>query len=118
MQFLMERLDPAPFDLEAAIQAQIQRLVSSRLMARGRAAQDAFGMPSIVELGAADPAGLAAYAARLTHLIGLYEPRLRQPQVKLRPHNDPAMPYTLQVSGTLADRDTPQKFHFNLTEQA
>lgn len=75
MQFLLERLaQPAPsspgqfvhFDLRAAIAAQIQRIVSARVVeaSDGELSLLEFGLPNIVELSTFNKGDLEQYAAR------------------------------------------------------
>lgn len=124
MQFLLERLatvtspatgKPEPFDLETAVAAQIQRIVSSR-----PATNDAqidlldFGMQHPVELAYNSRSQLEAYARKLAGLIEHYEPRLRQPTVRMEPNDDPLQPFRLVVSGMLATDAEPHTFRFDL----
>lgn len=112
MQYLFERLDAAPFDLQAAVQAQLERIVSAR--AADSAGAPAFGMPSVVELGAGDRTALAGYAARLARMVRRYEPRLRGASVTLEAGDGGLMPYALVISGTLADSGEAQRYRFAL----
>ncbi|MES2126196.1 MAG: GPW/gp25 family protein [Pseudomonadota bacterium] len=112
MAFLFERLDPAPFDLRSAIRAQVERIVSTRLVDGDADGQ--FGMPSVVDLSGGDQAALAAYARRLCRLIERYEPRLRQPQVALAPGPHALMPQELHISGILAGGAGEESFSFAL----
>lgn len=127
MQFLFERLERVPlptgapcppFDLRAAVRTQIERIVSARLPhggdAGGALAATQFGMPSVVELGCGDTHILKAYAARLTRMLRLYEPRLLQPAVVLLPSGDGMAPYALVVQGRLASDAQAQVHTFAL----
>ncbi len=120
MPFLFERLDPAAFDLRSAIRAQVERIVSARLVdtAAERAGEQEFGMPSIVDLNSGDSAALAAYARRLCRQIGLYEPRLLHPQVELLPQTDAMMPNALMISGTLRSGAAEERFAFSLARRS
>lgn len=125
MQFLLERLaatpslsmgQPEPFDMEAAVAAQIQRIVSSRIVAApdGDISLIEFGMPSVVELAQNSRAQLERYAAQLVRLIEHYEPRLRHPGVAVEPGRDALHPYRLVVSGWLAPDSEIATFRFEL----
>jgi predicted component of type VI protein secretion system len=118
MQFLLERLaQPAPaspdqvvpFDLRAAIAAQIQRIVAARVVeaADGELSLLEFGMPNVVELGAFSKNDLEVYGARLARLIARYEPRLQGACVRLESTGLPLAPYRLAVAGVLAGADAP-----------
>lgn len=125
MQFLLERLaapplmsmgQPEPFDMETAVAAQIQRIVSSRVVAApgGDISLLEFGMPSVVELARNSRTQLERYAAQLARLIEHYEPRLRQPSVTIEPGRDALNPYRLVVSGSLAPDSEAAVFRFEL----
>jgi predicted component of type VI protein secretion system len=115
MRFLFERLDPAPFELKAAVQAQLERIVSARSYGDDAFAQE-FGMPSVVELGAGERPALAAYAARLARMVARYEPRLLGAQVAVEGGDGPLSPFMLVVSGMLGHDDGPQRFVFPLAQ--
>ncbi len=112
MPFLFERLDPAPFDLHSAVRAQVERIVSARLVDASDDQQ--FGMPSVIELSSSDKAALETYARRLRRLIGLYEPRLRHPTVELMAQSDAMMPHALIISGSLDTGAAEERFQFSL----
>jgi len=116
MRYLFERLDAAPFELKAAVRAQLERIVSARAYGDGPLAQE-FGMPSVVELGAAERPALAAYANRLARMVARYEPRLRQPQVSIEAGGCPLAPFALVVTGMLDNDEEPQRFSFPLAER-
>jgi predicted component of type VI protein secretion system len=113
MRFLFERLDPAPFELKAAVQAQLERIVSARSYGEDAFAQE-FGMPSVVELGAAERPALSSYAARLARMVARYEPRLRGTQVSIEGGGGPLSPFVLVVTGMMGDDDEAQRFAFPL----
>ncbi|HYD80209.1 MAG TPA: type VI secretion system baseplate subunit TssE [Paucimonas sp.] len=124
MQFLFERLTaavspstgrPEPFDVEAAVAAQIQRIVASRAATRdGEIDLLDYGMPHVTELTHNSRSQLERYAKQLVRLIEHYEPRLRHPSVSLESRKDSLQPYRLVVSGVLeSDRDT-HTFRFDL----
>jgi predicted component of type VI protein secretion system len=113
MRFLFERLDPAPFELKAAVQAQLERIVTARSYGVDAFAQE-FGMPSVVELGAAERPALSAYAARLARMVARYEPRLRGAQVVVEGGGGPLSPFLLVVTGALGEQDEAQRFAFPL----
>lgn len=113
MRYLFERLEAAPFELTAAVRAQLERIVSARAYGDGPLAQE-FGMPSVVELGAAEQPALAAYAARLQRMVARYEPRLRQPQVSIEAGGSPLAPFALVVTGMLDSGEEPRRFSFPL----
>jgi type VI secretion system lysozyme-like protein len=123
MPFILERLaavselyperQPA-FDLQAAVQAQLRRLVSTRPLDADSddAALLEFGMPSVVELAQDGAIGLERYAQRLQRLIGHFEPRLRQPRVSIAATADRLSPHRLVVTGmlTIAGDTLPVRF--------
>lgn len=123
MEYLFERLErlgkspaeAAPaFDLHAAVQAQIQRIVSAHAWRFGDDAMNLlnFGMPSIVEVARGSPLQLDRYAQRLKTLIGRYEPRLLQAQVDIEKVNNAMSPYRVVVTGMLAVDGVHEAFHF------
>jgi predicted component of type VI protein secretion system len=82
MERLEDRADKAtglapPFELAAAVAAQLQRIVACRpnMGAPGMPVGD-FGLPAVVELGVGQR-DLDAYGARLLKAIARHEPRLR-----------------------------------------
>jgi type VI secretion system lysozyme-like protein len=130
MRYLLERLAarpdtsggrPEPFDLEAAVAAQIQRIVSARPRIPsaptpgGKTTVLEFGMPSIVEFAQGSKSQLERYAARLARLIRRYEPRLRHPSVTLEPVPSGLAPWRLVVSGVLGSDADAQAFRFELS---
>ena len=117
MRFLFERLDPAPLELKAAVQAQLERIVTARSYGDDAFAQE-FGMPSVVELDASQRSTLAAYATRLARMVARYEPRLAQAQVAIEGDGNPLAPFMLVVSGVLEQGDGPQRFVFPLAGEA
>lgn len=108
MFFLLEQLAmrpllldgrPEPLDEEAAIQAQIQRLVAGRTLdAGGASAVVQWGLPSVVEMGDGDVAGLTRYAAALRQEIALHEPRLKEVGVAIEPRGEGARGVQLVIS--------------------
>lgn len=119
MRFLFERLATATVTstppgvaadshLEAAVAAQIQRVVATR----PRVVDDdsdllGFGMLNVVDVSANGEDGLRRYAVRLARMIARYEPRLAQVEVTLVPDRNPLMPNRLCVSGRLRDGAQP-----------
>lgn len=123
MQFLMERLvnrtDPGmgqspPFDLAAAVAAQIQRIVECRPFAGGRDMHVCdFGMPTIVDFGI----GMhdhERYGTRLAEAIARYEPRLRAVRLEWISRGHALRPYALVVHGQLHIDDEPSAFRFEM----
>lgn len=107
MYFLLERLAAnggTPPDLETAVAAQIQRIVSARVLESPGGAMSLleFGMPNVVDLPSNSKTALARYGARLQRLIERYEPRLIAPNVTVEPTDDGLSPWRLVVSGRLA----------------
>ncbi len=120
MPFLLERLaqKPAfdgsqPFDLRAAVAAQLQRIVSARSTGAGVDLLG-FGMPSVVELEMSSRPQLERYAQRLALLIARHEPRLKSPRVKVEPMGQALNLYRLSVTGSLDDGNGADTFHFEL----
>lgn len=123
MQFLMERLvnrtEPdmglaPPFDLAAAIAAQIQRIVECRpYIGPGGARVCEFGMPPIVDTGI----GLSdheRYGQRLLAGIARYEPRLISPRLEWMATGRALRPHTLVIHGSIIEEDEPVVFRFEL----
>ena len=100
MMFLLERL-AAPagksqaFDLEAAVGAQIQRIVGARVLEShdGDMSLLEFGMPNVADIGYNSKTRMERYAARLKRLILHYEPRLLYPSISVEETANTAMPY-------------------------
>jgi predicted component of type VI protein secretion system len=117
MLFLFERLSvlprgidgkAEPFDEEAAVMAQIQRIAST-----GRLAGDAipavpWGMRSATTIGANATLQLDAYAKTLGEAIERHEPRLSSVQVSVEHRDDALSPYGLVVSATFPDEEQPR----------
>ena len=122
MQFLLERLAETPsfsadrqFDLRTAIAAQIQRLVSARVLEMGNDLNLLeVGCANVVEVGVNNKLQLERYIARLTRLIARYEPRLLRPRVEIQARDDPLQPYRLVVKGSLSTTDEGEVFFFEL----
>lgn len=122
MQFLLECLAQPPsfngtqqFDIRAAIGAQIQRLVSARVVKSGTNLDLlGFGSQSVVELCTDNKAQLEQYAHRLARLIARYEPRLSSPRVLIEPNRGVLNPYRLVVCGSIGETDEMEVFHFEL----
>jgi len=117
--YLLERLDCAgggmAFDLEAAVAAQIARLVAVHdwELPPGLAAELGLGLPSAVDLGHDGAADITRYAVRLEQVIRRHEPRLRDARVLVQPaaaHRPPR----LIVEATLAAEQGPRPFRFTL----
>jgi type VI secretion system lysozyme-like protein len=122
MQFLLERLAQPPsfdgepqFDLRDAIQAQIQRLLSTRFVVSGSdyGLLD-FGTENVVEIDANSKPQLEQYARRLVRLIAHYEPRLMAPRIVVEPTGSAFAPYRLAVYGTINHNSDADVFHFEL----
>lgn len=123
MVFLLERLaTPAgyaqAFDLEAAVAAQIQRIVGARVLEShdGEMSLLEFGMPNVVDIAYNSKNRMERYAARLKRLIMHYEPRLLYPSVTVEETASSATPYRLLVSGTLTPGGDAHTFLFELPE--
>lgn len=125
MQYVLERLatplrsspeQPQSFDLETAVAAQIQRIVSARVLEQqnGEPSLLEFGMPNIVDLAQTSKSQLECYAARLAKLIMRYEPRLLHPSVTVEPTSNALMPFCLVVTGCLRPDADAQTFRFDL----
>ncbi len=117
--YLLERLDSAgggpAFDLEAAVAAQIARLVAVHdwELPSGLAESLGLGLPSAVDLGHDGAADLDRYAARLQQVIRRHEPRLNNVKVLVHPAANHAPPH-LVVEATLAAEQGPLPFRFTL----
>lgn len=127
MQYLLERLaaaadassgPPQRFDLRAAVQDQIQRLVSSRFWA-GRPGLDLMGLrlPPVAGFGHACRPDAEAYAAGIRSLVLAHEPRLADVRVAVTPADDPLMPFQVAVSGRLDDGAERDTFRFDLPQR-
>ncbi len=120
--YLLERLDCAggglPFDLEAAVAAQIARLVAVHdwELPPGLADGLGLGLPSAVDLGRDGAADLDRYAARLERVIRRHEPRLTDAKVLVQPAAG-LVPPRLVVQATLAAEQGPRPFHFMLARE-
>ncbi|MFZ6675469.1 type VI secretion system baseplate subunit TssE [Undibacterium sp. Xuan67W] len=124
MQYLFERLaspkfssgdQSEAFNVKTAVAAQIQRIVSARMIESGGELNLLeFGMPNVVELAMSSKNQLNQYGARLGRLIGRYEPRLLNPVVQVESTRDPLMPYQILVTGSLASSTEVELFYFNL----
>lgn len=119
MVYLLERLERVGgdigFDLEAAVGAQIARLVAVHdwELPAGLAESLGLGLPSAVDLGRNGAGDLESYAARLQQVIHRHEPRLRDARVLVHPAADHQPPY-LVVRATLAAEQGPKPFYFTL----
>ena len=122
MPYLLERLAGRPtdlggraedFDVQAAIGAQIQRIVYSR---NAPGPLIAWGLTNITQLGSHDTAALTAYAGQLRQAILTHEPRLRDVSVAVLPQPDALTPAMLEISGMLSDSDACCRFSFAMDE--
>ena len=112
MPFLLERLAMRPdpidgrteaFDEIAAIQAQVQRLFASRSLQNvGASALLEWGLPNVVEMGAADMPSLCRYAEQARRAIAKHEPRLENVRVTVEPQENVLTPFRLQVTAVLS----------------
>lgn len=117
MQFLFERLSTLPrgldgrqepFDQNAAIVAQIQRIAATgRLVGQGIPAVP-WGMPSVVTMGANAIGMIDAYAQVLREAIVRHEPRLREVRVETERTSDALSPWRLVVSAVFPNEDQPR----------
>lgn len=117
MQFLFERLSTVPrsldgqvepFDQNAAIVAQIQRIASTgRLVGQGIPAVP-WVMPSVVTMGASAIGRIDAYAQALREAIVRHEPRLRDVRVDTERTADAVSPWRLVVSAVFPNEDQPR----------
>lgn len=124
MQYLLERLatasesSPGPalrFDARAAVQQQIQRVVSSHFWP-GDPGLELMGMnlPPIAGFAYACGPDVARYSAAMRELIHIHEPRLRNVRVSLAATASALMPLQVVVSGQLADQADADTFRFDL----
>lgn len=112
MPYLFERLAAPvrtadgrvePFDEQAAVAAQIQRIVASRNVPLGAAeAVVPWGLPNAVELGHHSETELSQFAEQARRLIARHEPRLVNVRVSIEAQDDVLNPYRLIVSGLLS----------------
>lgn len=123
MAFLLERLAaPAErgreFDLEAAVAAQIQRIVAARTLEADGGAPSLleFGMPNVADLGYGSKSTLERYGARLKRLVEHYEPRLLHPEIAVEATGNALLPHRLVVSGSLQPDGETRSFVFELPE--
>jgi len=120
MAFLLERLAAPlqPFNLEAAVATQIQRIVGARVLEsdEGEMSLLEFGMPNVVDIAYNSKTQMERYATRLKRLIARYEPRLLHPSVSVEATANAAAPYRLTVSGALQPNGEAHVFHFELPE--
>ncbi|HEY6924055.1 MAG TPA: hypothetical protein VI653_11340 [Steroidobacteraceae bacterium] len=114
MKLLFERLagSDVDFDIERAVLANVQRLVSNR----SAFITDAFdvlscGVRSIVDLGSGDRHGIERYGARIQGLIRHYEPRLQTAGVEVV-GPDGGGPLHLVVSGSIETAQGPHAMRF------
>ncbi|MFL6623242.1 MAG: type VI secretion system baseplate subunit TssE [Sulfurifustaceae bacterium] len=120
MKYLFERLvcddaADATFDLKSAVRANVQRLVSNRILAAPADSTGELdvlncGLPSIVDLPHGSPPALEDYCVHMRRLIGKYEPRLEQPKVEIEPAD--AAPFRVVVSAKLASGDLEEEIRF------
>lgn len=123
MFYLFERLAAAAdhaqaTDIETAVAAQIQRIVSARVLDVGQGELHLlqFGMPNVVDVGSNSDAALDHYARRLRRLIVHYEPRLIEPVVQIKKVANAMAPYQLEVTGRLARNGDAHHFLYALPE--
>lgn len=123
MQYLFERLNARVHtrahlpdsgeQMREAVRSQIQWLVGSR---DWRAEQEMRGLldialPALPTLGKGG-SQLKRYVERLKQLIQRHEPRLTQVQVELQATGQSLTPFTVVVSGQLAQDDSGQDVRF------
>lgn len=117
MQFLFERLSilprgldgrQEPFDQNAAIVAQIQRIASTGRLVGQDIPAVPWGMPSVVTMGASAIGMIDAYAQALREAIVRHEPRLREVRVETERTSDALSPWRLVVSAVFPDEDQPR----------
>lgn len=117
MPFLLERLSTRPlgldrrpeaFDEEAAILAQIQRIMSTWRHLGERIARVPWGIQAVVDIGRGDTVQLAHHAAMLAQAIARYEPRLRHVRVKVEANDDPQSLHTLVLTAVFPGEDQPR----------
>lgn len=134
MQYLLERLvterlpdgRTEPFDLSAAIGAQIQRVLACRPRQQGgnelykEESLYSFGMPNVTELGRNNSDALKRYRRLLALQIERYEPRLKNVRIEIKPAAHGAFPHApeqLVVIAQLAETDEEQIFSFDVPER-
>ncbi|HEX5127948.1 MAG TPA: GPW/gp25 family protein [Rhodocyclaceae bacterium] len=117
MLYLLERLSVRPrgadgkaeaFDEEAAIVAQIQRIVATWRRNDESIAAVPWGMQSVVEIGQRAKGQLELYAERLRNAIVRYEPRLRGVHVSVESSAEAVDVYYVLISGSFPGEDQPR----------
>lgn len=117
MQFLFERLSPAPPVLsEEEREARLRRAVLEQLdwLVGSREWRGAVEGTALIDAVMPEPPALAAtaadvrrYAERLGRLVARWEPRLLDPKVQIVPTGRLLAPLRIVIEGTL-DRSRPE----------
>lgn len=117
MPFLFERLSVRPysaagqieaFDEEAAILAQVQRIVATWRRNGDAIATVPWGLQGVEEIGYRAKGQLTHYAERLAAAIATHEPRLQNVRVSIEPTADPLNPQYLLISAIFPGDDLPR----------
>lgn len=122
MEFLLERLAQTPvanaaggrgFDLRAAVQAQIERVLASHFIG-GVAGLDLmrFDLPPLAGATGASMRDVSAYAAQIERLIAQHEPRLQSVQVRLVRATQSPTAFEVLVQGRLPGQRESEDFRF------
>lgn len=106
--------------LKASVRAELERLLSTRLslppsqlVQRHRSTVD-YGIPDGATISPADPDGRAVLASQITAAIEAFEPRLRQPAVRLVQSTERGDRLVAEISAELAIEDTLEPISFTI----
>ena len=124
MPYLLERLScpsdgdgHANFDLRAAVQDQIQRVVSTHVWP-GPCGLElmGIGLPQLTGFGYRAEGELTRYARQIREQIVRHEPRLQGVRVSLQNRAGSTQPYQVQVTGWLANEPVAETFAFDVPQ--
>jgi type VI secretion system lysozyme-like protein len=111
--------------LKQSIEQELQRLVTHRAFFEGINTSRK-GRPTVLNFGIGDLVSRSAnfedigeIKGQIRQMILHYEPRLLNPQIHLSATNNPMMPATLIVTGTIQEDSVVESFYWSseLTEQ-
>ena len=106
--------------LKASVRAELERLLSTRLSLppselaqRARTSVD-YGIPDGANVSPADPDGCANLAREIRAAIEAFEPRLRQPQVRLVQSSERGDSLIAEIDATLSIEDILEPISFTI----